>query len=243
MSLRVCLLPLRIEPRNPSGNLRHFQARLQEVARFQPDLICLPECTFTGYLYEAQDFVRFAEPIPGPTTDAVASLARQYGCYICFGLLERAPEGVYDSAVLVDRAGEILLMHRKNHEHPPFTNGSEVKAVDTEFGRLGMLICGDLFSDDVRARLPRPLEVLLVPMARSFDGKSPDAERWVREERQVYLDEVKKAGMTTLLVNALENSPADASFGGALVVSPGGEILAEAPHGTEAALIYDLEGG
>jgi predicted amidohydrolase len=59
----------------------------------------------------------------------------------------------------------------------------------------------------------------------------------------VYLDEVKKAGVTTLLVNALENSPEDASFGGALVVSPSGEILAEVPHGTQAALIYELEGG
>ncbi|MCU0487203.1 MAG: carbon-nitrogen hydrolase family protein [Anaerolineales bacterium] len=242
MSLRVCLLPLQIEPRNPSANLQHFRARLQDVSRFQPDLICLPECTFTGYLYEEQDFVRFAEPIPGPITEAMAVLARQCGCCLCFGLLERAPEGVYDTAVLMDRLGKICLVHRKNFEHPPFINGGEVKAVETEFGRLGMLICGDLFSDEVRARLPRPLTALLVPMSRSFDGKSPDRERWAQQERQVYLDEVKKAGVTTLLVNALESSPEDASFGGALVVSAEGKILAEAPHGTDDVLIYDLEG-
>jgi predicted amidohydrolase len=243
MSLRVCLLPMQIEPRNPSANLQHFRTRLQGVSQFQPDLICLTECTFTGYLYEEQDFVRFAERIPGPTTEAMAALARQYGCYLCFGLLERAPEGVYDAAVLMDRSGEICLVHRKNFEHPPFTNGGEVKAVETEFGRLGMLICGDLFSDEVRARIPHPLTALLVPMARSFDGKSPDREHWEQEERQVYLDEVKKAGVTTLLVNALENTLENASFGGALVVSPSGEILAEVPHGTQAALIYELEGG
>ena len=241
MSLRVCLLPLRIELRNSSANLQHFRARLQEISRHQPDLVCLPECAFTGYLYDEQDFAQFAEPIPGATTRVISALAQEHACFICFGMLEHTSQGVYDSAVLVDRAGEILLVHRKNHEHPPFINGSEVIAVDTELGRLGILICGDLFSDEVRSRLPHPLDVLLVPMARSFDGKSPDPERWEREERQVYLDEVKKAGVTTLRVNALEKSSEDASFGGALVVSPGGEILAESPHGTDQALIFDLD--
>jgi hypothetical protein len=51
-------------------------------------------------------------------------------------------------------------------------------------------------------------------MARSFDGKSPDLERWLREERQAYVDEVRKVGITTLIVNSLEDPLLpDASFG------------------------------
>lgn len=85
------------------------------------------------------------------------------------------------------------------------------------------------------------LDALILPLARSFDGKSPDLERWLREERQAYADEVKKTGATGLIVNLLENpSEPEASFGGAMIVDPNGEILAESTHGTDEMLIYDL---
>jgi len=238
--MRVCLIPLRIEVRNPSANLRHFQQRLREVAQYRPDVVCLPECAFTGYLYDEESFQQFAEPIPGPTTEIISALATEYRCFICFGMLEKTPEGVYDSAVLIDKAGQIVLVHRKIVEQMPFINGNQVNAVETEFGRLSILICGDLFSDDVRARIETPLSALFVPMARGFDGKSPDPERWLKDERQAYLDEVRKIGVTTFLVNLLESGVPEASFGGALVVSPGGELLAESPHGTDKPLIFDL---
>jgi predicted amidohydrolase len=239
--MRVCLIPLRIEVRNPTANLQHFQQRLKEVSQRQPDIVCLPECAFTGYLYNEQDFQKFAEPIPGQTTSAVSSLARESHCYICFGMLEKAPEGVYSSAVLIDKAGEIVFVHRKICEQPPFINGSEVKAIDTELGRLSVLLCGDLFEDEVKAKLDNRLDVLILPLARSFDGKSPDLERWLKEERQAYADEVKKVGVTGLIVNLLENSSEpEASFGGAMIVNARGKILAESTHGTDDVLIYDL---
>lgn len=239
--MRVCLIPLRIEVRNPSGNLQHFQQRLKEVSHHQPDIVCLPECAFTGYLYDEQDFQKFAESIPGQTTLAVSLLAKEYHCYICFGMLEKAPEGVYSSAVLINKTGEIVFVHRKICEQPPFTNGSEVKAIDTELGRLSVLLCGDLFEDEVKAKLDQRSDALILPLARSFDGKSPDLERWLKEERQAYADEVRKVGVTGLIVNLLEkSSEPEAAFGGAMIISPSGEILAESQHGTDEALIYDL---
>lgn len=241
--MRVCLIPLKIEIRNPSTNLRHFKQRLAEVAEHQPDLICLPECAFTGYLYDEQDFVKFAEPIPGETTAVISKLARENQRYICFGMLERAKEGFYSSAVLVDKFGQIMLVHRKISELPPFSTGNNVQVIDTEFGRLSVLLCGDLFDDNVKTKLGNQAEILIVPLARSFDGdgKSPDLERWIREERQAYADEVMKIGVTALIVNSLEDSSLpEASFGGALVISPDGEILAESMHGTDEALMFDL---
>lgn len=239
--MRVCLIPLRIEVRNPSANLRRFQQRLREASPRQPDLVCLPECAFTGYLYDEKDFQRFAEPIPGQTTSAVSALAKEHQCYICFGMLEKTPEGVYSSAVLIAKTGEIVSIHRKIYEQPPFVNGGEVKTVETELGRLSILLCGDLFEDEVRDKLDKRLDALILPLARSFDGKSPDLERWLREERQAYADEVKKTGATGLIVNLLENpSEPEASFGGAMIVDPNGEILAESTHGTDEMLIYDL---
>jgi len=238
--MRVCLIPLRIEVRNPSANLQYFQQRLKEVSQYRPDIVCLPECAFTGYLYDEKDFQQFAESIPGHTTETLSLLAKENHCYICFGMLEKAPEGVYDSAVLIDKAGQIVLVHRKLVEQPPFINGDQVKTVETEFGHLAILLCGDLFHDEVKAKIDKPLTALFLPMARSFDGKSPDLERWVDDERQAYLDEVKKVGFTTLMVNSLESSTSEASFGGAMVVNSNGELLAESPHGTDEALIFDL---
>lgn len=239
--MRVCLIPLRIEVRSPSANLQHFQQRLKEVSQHQPDIVCLPECAFTGYLYDEQDFQKFAEPIPGQITSAVSLLAKEYHSYICFGMLEKAPEGVYSSAVLMDKMGEIVFVQRKIYEQPPFAKGHQVKAINTELGRLSVLLCGDLFEDEVKAKLDKWLNFLILPLARSFDGESPDLERWLKEERQAYANEIRKVGVTGLIVNLLENpSEPEASFGGAMIVNANGEIMAESTHGTDEALIYDL---
>lgn len=101
--MRVCLVPLQIESKNPSANLQHFKVQIERIAKNKPDLVCLPECAFTGYLYEENDLSQFAEPIPGPTVIAMAQVARKHQVYLCFGLLERTPSGVYDSAVLLDK--------------------------------------------------------------------------------------------------------------------------------------------
>ena len=239
--MRLCLLPLRIRYRDPSGNLRHLQHRLREVVEYKPDLVCLPECTLTGYLYEERDLKRFAAPIPGPTTERMGELARRYKIFLCFGLPEVAGSQYYTSALLLDREGEILLHHRKIEERPPFALGQEVKAVDTELGRLCVIICGDLSSEDVIRQVDPSVDLLIVPIARSFEGKAPDPERWEREERQVYLDGVRAVGVTTAIVNSLEIGADELpDFGGALLVDGSGRLLAESPHGSDIPLIYDL---
>jgi predicted amidohydrolase len=239
--MQICLMPLKIVPGNPVENIRQFVEQLDQVRQQHPDLICLPECSFSGYLYAEPDFTRCAEPIPGPTTAEMSRLARIHDTYICFGLLESTAQGVYDSAVLLDRSGAIAGVHRKITEKPPFVNGSTVRSLVTEIGRLGILICADLFNDQVINQLDPGLQLLLVPMWRSFDGQSPDGQRWEKDERQVYLDAVRQAAVPTVMVNALEISATESSFGGALVVSARGELLAESPHGTDEILIYDFD--
>lgn len=238
--MRVCLVPLKTEIRNPAVNLERVAGRLEQVSRYRPDLVCFPECTLTGYLYEDEDVKRFAEPVPGPTTQQMAELAQLYGVYLCVGLLEASDAGVYNSAVLLDRKGRLVCTHRKIVEKPPFLNGASVSSVETEIGRLGILICGDLFDEDVVKKLDPALQLLIVPMSRSFDGRSPDLERWLKEERQAYLEAVRQAGRPTVIVNALENIPADGAFGGALVISAAGKLLAEVPHGTDEVVMYNL---
>ncbi len=116
----ICLIALKTEPRNPPANLERPVQCLAEAVYYRPDLVCLPECTFTGHLYDEDDLERFAEPIPGPITEQMGPLARKYATHLCFGLLEVAESGVYyNSAVLLDRTGKIILRHRKIEEKPP----------------------------------------------------------------------------------------------------------------------------
>lgn len=237
--MRACLIPLRTLPRRVEENSAELERRLEEAARFAPDLVCLPECTLTGYLYEPDDFDRFAEPLDGPTAQRLADWARRFGVYLCAGLLERAPEGVYNAALLFDRRGGLILHHRKIEEQPPFLRGQTFRYAETELGRLGILICGDLFNESVAQRVAGSVDCLLAPMSRGFDGPSPDAARWEREERQAYLDAVRRLGVTTLIVNALEPIPTDGAFGGALAVGVDGSLLAESPHGTDELLIVE----
>ncbi|MGQ9549389.1 MAG: carbon-nitrogen hydrolase family protein [Roseiflexus sp.] len=239
--MRVCLIPLRTEPRHPSANLERLMRCLAEIAHYQPDLICLPECTFTGYVYHEDDVRRFAEPIPGSITERMGECARKYATYLCFGLLETAEAGVYNSAVILDRTGAIILKHRKIEEEPPFVRGDAVNSVDTELGRLGLLICGDLFNEEVTRKLDPALHMLIVPMARSFDNRSPDVDRWISEERQAYLEAVKAIRVTTLIVNSLEINTDAPSFGGAMVINAAGSLLAESPHGTDQVLLWEFD--
>ncbi len=241
-----CLIPLKTASRNYSENYQQLQQRLAKIVpKYQPDVVCLPECTLTGYLYEEEDFARFAEPVPGPTINKLSKLSAKYGIYLCFGLIEKGDQGrVYNTAVLLDSTGKILLKHRKNNEKPPFVNSETVSSVDTRFGKIGILICADIFSKEVVEKLNPELDFLIMPMVRSFDGISPNCERWLKEERNMYIDGAKATRTTTLMINALaiETENEEPSFGGALVINSLGKLVAESPHGTDDLLIWDTDG-
>jgi predicted amidohydrolase len=236
----IALIPLKTKPKQPGENLRRLEMVLASLTNAKPDLIVLPECTLTGYLYEENDLAQFATPIHGQTVAALSQLARQHRANICFGMIERHEAHIYDSGILLDREGQVVLVQRKMSEKPPFQNGEHIEMAETELGKVAMLICGDLFHAEATAQLPNDLDLVLAPMARAFAGQSPDKERWETEERAEYLQAVKAVGKLTFLVNALDEGIEEPSFGGALVVDSSGKILAESPHGSDQVLLYAL---
>jgi len=101
------------------------------------DIACLPE-EFAG---------TDAEPIPGPTTDAVAQLAKQYNMYVICPIREKADDRQYNTGVLIDRKGQVAGCYRKvfvfwGEGVNCSTQG--VKVFETDFGRIGILTCFDL---------------------------------------------------------------------------------------------------
>lgn len=101
------------------------------------DIVCLPE-EFSGGA---------AESVPGPTTGVVATLAKEYGMYVVCPLVEQAGDREYNTAVLIDRAGDIAGRYRKifvfwgENRH---AGEAGVPCFDTDFGRIAILTCFDL---------------------------------------------------------------------------------------------------
>ncbi len=149
--LRVALAQLPVEDGNLEGNLRLAAEAAAAAARQGADLLTLPEAADWGWLY--QQARRDALPIPGKYTDRLCELARRYQLWISAGCLEKAGDKVYNSAVIIDRAGRIVLKHRKIDTLPSLTkhlydrgNEEDIAVADTEFGRVGLTICADNFN-------------------------------------------------------------------------------------------------
>lgn len=238
--MRLALIPLRTWPHHVERNLAELERRLEEAARFSPDLICLPECTLTGYLSDEADLERFAEALSGAAATYFSGLARRFGVHLCAGLLERTPKGVYDTALLFNGEGRLLGYHRKIEEQPPFLRGQTFRPIESDLGRLGILICGDLFNEDAVRQARSAVDLLLVPMSRSFDGHSPDPDRWEAEERSAYLDAARGLKTIVAMVNALEMETPAPAFGGALVVNAEGLLIGESPHGSDEILFVEI---
>jgi len=111
------------------------------------EIACLPELFNTGYHLErlAPKLSELAEPIPGPTTERLAEVARTQRIGIIGGIIERAGDVFYDSAFLIDRDGHIVGLHRKAHLYPPerncFHSGDRIETFSLCGTTVGVAIC------------------------------------------------------------------------------------------------------
>ncbi|MCM3886489.1 carbon-nitrogen family hydrolase [Frankia sp. R82] len=125
---------------------------LASLRRVEADLVVLPELWATGF-FHFTDYEAQAEPLTGPTLTALRDVARERGFHLVAGsLVERADDGaLHNTAVLIGPGGDILHSYRKIHlfghdgaETRLLTPGTDVRAVSTELGRIGLATCYDL---------------------------------------------------------------------------------------------------
>ena len=149
--------------------------------------MCLPEAiTLPG---TEKTYVEASEPIPWPTTEFLGEIARKHSLYIVAGILEREGPVVYNTAVLVGRDGAIEGTYRKvslprEEIEGGITPGAAFPAFDTDFGRIGIMICWDVFfPEPARKLVMNGAEVILMPIW----GGDPTLTRARAIENQVYL--------------------------------------------------------
>ena len=114
---RVGLVQLRVGA-DPAANIDAAIARIREGAARGAEIVCLPELFRTPYFCQREDPALFdlAEPIPGPTSDVLARIARELRIVIVASLFERRAAGVYhNTAVVLDADGAVRGRYRKMH--------------------------------------------------------------------------------------------------------------------------------
>jgi N-carbamoylputrescine amidase len=251
----VALVQMRCST-DPDDNVRRACAALREAAGRGAQVACLPELFRTRYFCQVEDAALFdlAEPIPGPTTEALAAVARETGMVVVGSIFERRTAGVYhNTAVVLDADGSLCGRYRKMHipddplfyEKYYFTPGDlGFQSFDTRFARVGTLVCWDQwYPEAARLTALKGAEVLFYPTAI---GWHPAEKAEFGEAQANAWETVQRAhaisnGVFVAAVNRVgHEGPAGGGlefWGGTFLADPFGRVLARAGRDSEEILV------
>ena len=148
---KLALVQMQVKGGDKAWNIRHGVELISEAASNGADVALLPECMDLGWTHPSS--LTMAEEIPdGDVCRALMQAAKQNEIYICSGLTGKSGGQVFNSAVIIDKHGEIPCKHRKLNEldigHAYYAQGDRLNVVKTEFGTFGVMICADGFAED-----------------------------------------------------------------------------------------------
>jgi N-carbamoylputrescine amidase len=257
-ALRVALIQHENQG-DADDNLVYIGSEIAMAAAKGARLVLLQELHNGPYFCQTEDVRCFdlAEPIPGPSTQRLGSLAAQHGIVIVASLFERRAPGLcHNTAVVLESDGRLLGRYRKMHipddpgfyEKFYFTPGDlGFEPVDTSIGRLGVLVCWDQwYPEAARLMTLAGAELLLYPTAIGWDMRDDEDER--ERQREAWLT-IQRAhaianGIPVLSCNriGLESSPLDGEpgiqfWGNSFACGPQGEWLARAGEHPETLLV------
>ena len=232
--IRVAVCQILVIDGDREGNFRRIEYALDQAEAEHADLAVFPESAILGW--ENPEAHQLAHPIPGADSERIGGLARKHKLMIAVGLDEKDGDRLYDAAILVGRDSRLLWKHRKINVlpelmTPPYSQGrpEDIGVVETEFGRVALVICADTFTDSHLARIKslKP-DLLLVPygwaaLKEEWPGHSKNLEALVRKRAA----EVGCPMVGVDLVGVMSHGPwTGRTYGGASVVADGrGEIL------------------
>src|SRR5256712_3079246 len=173
---------------DPDANLKKAAAKISEAAAAGARLVCLPELFRSQYFAQREDPGLFdlAEPVPGPSTEALGNVAKQAGVVVIAPVFERRAAGLYhNSAAVIDADGRVVGLYRKMHipddpayyEKFYFAPGDlGFRAFDTRVARIGTLICWDQwYPEAARLAALRGASVLFYPTAIGWHPREKEA--------------------------------------------------------------------
>jgi len=245
---------------DPNENLAKAEWRVREAASQGAQVICLPELFRSQYFCRSEDHSLFAlaESIPGPSTEALGKLARELRVVVIASLFERRAAGVYhNTSAVLGTGGRIEGIYRKMHipddplyyEKFYFTPGDlGFLNFDTEFGRLGVLVCWDQwYPEGARVSSLGGANILFYPTAigwhpnekAQYGAGQLDAWRTIQRSHAiangVYVAAVNRIGYEGTAESGLE------FWGSSFVADPFGQVIADGSVANEEILIAECD--
>lgn len=214
-------------------NVRTVKTYLEKIKDENPDFVILPEMFCCPY--QTENFPIYAEKEGGPVWQQLSGYAKQYGIYLIGGSMpEKDAEGnVYNTSYIFDREGKQIGKHRKVHlfdidvkggqtfkESDTLTAGDSDTVFDTEFGKIGVMLCFDIrFPELSRMMVNDGAKVIFVPAA--FNMTTGPAH-WELSFRTRALDnQIYMVGCAP----ARDVSAGYISWGHSIVTDPWGRVI------------------
>ncbi|MBX7165796.1 MAG: carbon-nitrogen hydrolase [Pirellulales bacterium] len=254
-SVAVALVQMSCTPRKEE-NVAKALARIGEAAAAGANIVCLQELFAGQYPCQSEDHARFAEaePIPGPTSEALAAAAAQHRVVVVASLFERRAPGLYhNTAVIFDELGQTAGVYRKMHipddplyyEKFYFTPGDlGFCSFATRFGQLGVCVCWDQwYPEAARLTALTGAEILFYPTAI---GWHPSEKAEYGASQHAAWETMMRShaianGVFVIAVNRVGIEDNLEFWGGSFAADPNGNLLAKAGHDEETTLIVECD--
>lgn len=246
---KLALVQMKVIGGDRKTNLDHAREMINNAAAQNAEVILLPEAMDLGWTDPSA--LTDAQPIPdGQTSQLLMAMAKKHHIYICAGLIEQDENTVYNSAILVNPEGEIILTHRKINEldigHPYYELGNKLNVYHTEYGTFGLLICADANAQDqvlTRSLAYMGADVILSPSSWAVppdhdNEKDPYGSTWedayipVAKDFAVWI--VSSSNVGKMTGGPWKNWN---GIGCSMVVNHKGEVVMKGPYGADADTI------
>ena len=239
----IALAQISCEQGNKEKNLETIRENVAKAKREGAQLVIFPELSLTGYVVRDQIY-ELAERIHGPSTRFVEELAKESKLHIIFGMpeaSEKAQATLYNSAILVGPKGFIgkyhkmyLPTHSVFEEKRYFRPGYQVAVFDTKLGKIGLVICYDIYFPEV-TRLTRLKGAQLIVCISASPGIRRSFFETLTTARAIentaFLAYVNMAGIEDGLQ----------FWGGSRMIGPGGRIIAQAKYDEEDFVVAEVD--
>ncbi len=265
-SIKVSMVQFSAEWAEPEINIRRMREMAEAEAKAGAELIVFPElsnigyCTpclpavpvdFEGMSYAecAMKYVSLAETIPGPTTNALLEVAREYGVYIVVGMTQQHPAipySVYNAAALLGPDG-VIGVHHKMHlpleEKQYFYPGSTAEVFDTPLGKIGLGICYDgRFPEYSRMLALKGAEIICNIWATIVSGNNSVGPNQMKAIKYRTFTRAQENGVFYLSCNRSGKQGNQFVFSGhSCAASPNGVIIASSETMEEEILRCTLD--
>ena len=263
---KVALVQMACGP-DPDANTDLAVRRVEDAARQGAAAVCLPELFRTQYFCQREDHALFdeAEPIPGPTTERFAVVAREHRTTVFVPVFERRSAGLYhNTTAVIGPDGSLLGRYRKMHipDDPLYYEKFYFTPGDLGFptfplrgGRAGVLICWDQwYPEPARLEALGGAELLFYPTAigwhpaekAEFGRAQHDAWETVQRahaiENGLFVAVPNRVGLEHGDVRGdRAEGPGIEFWGGSFVADPFGRVVAKASHDREELLVVEVD--